>query len=295
MSKFKQSDFRVQEEPKNSGGARVMKVEKPAATQVRSYDLTDLKNGPAQTGAGGYAAVKARFGSLAITDPERSEKKQRDRRFSLHDLARGPLSVEVEEKKALEDRVRQQVAAVEEEARSKAAEQGYAEGLEKGFAEAFKKFQEEGASRLGKLDSFLREAESARGDVFRANERFLIDLIYRIGRMVLLRELSADRQYLLRLARDLIERIGVRENITIRINPQEKETIGMLKEGLEASLGTLKNLNIETSAQVREGGCMIETEWNAIDASVETQLKAIAASLGASGDGVGGSGAASSA
>ena len=40
-------------------------------------------------------------------------------------------------------------------------------------------------------------------------------------------------------------------------------------------MGDLKNLQIEGSDQFRSGGCTVETQWNAIDASIETQLKGL--------------------
>ena len=49
----------------------------------------------------------------------------------------------------------------------------------------------------------------------------------------------------------------------------------MLEEDIIENIGTFKNISIEASKQVATSGCIIETEWNAIDATVETQLKGI--------------------
>jgi flagellar biosynthesis/type III secretory pathway protein FliH len=40
-------------------------------------------------------------------------------------------------------------------------------------------------------------------------------------------------------------------------------------------MGTLKNLTVEFSNQAHRGGCILETEWNAIDASLDTQFAGI--------------------
>jgi flagellar assembly protein FliH len=167
------------------------------------------------------------------------------------------------------------VESVAEEVRAQAAKQGYDEGLKQGHEEAFRRFREEAAERIRSFDLFLAEAETAKEQIYRANERFLIETVFRVSKMVLLKELTTDKEYVTRLARDLIERVGVRENIRIKISPSDMDTAALLKEGLEKSLGTLKNLNIEPSAQVQGGGCIVETEWNAIDASIQTQLQGI--------------------
>lgn len=162
-----------------------------------------------------------------------------------------------------------------EDAKKIAAKQGYEAGMKQGYQESFQKFQDEGRSRVERLESLVTEFENAKEDIFRVNERFLIDLIYQISKMLLLRELSTDREYILRLAEELIQRVGMRENIHIKISSNDVESIQMIKSGLEKNLGVLKNLQIETSSQIQQGGCLIETEWNALDASIETQLRGI--------------------
>jgi flagellar biosynthesis/type III secretory pathway protein FliH len=49
----------------------------------------------------------------------------------------------------------------------------------------------------------------------------------------------------------------------------------MLREELPKIMGEMKNLRFETSDQIVDGGCSIETQWSAIDATVDTQLKGI--------------------
>jgi flagellar assembly protein FliH len=212
-------------------------------------------------------------------------RSQKDTRFSLSSLLRKPLSVEEEERRTIEEKVRARVSSVADEVRERARTEGYQEGLKKGYEEAFRRFQGEGAERLARFEKLMDAAETAKQDIFRANERYLIELIFRIARMVLLREAKADRQLVFRLARELIERVGVRENIRIRIHPDDATTIEMLKEGIEQTLGSMKNLQIEVSKEVRSGGCAIETEWNAIDASIDTQLDGLYDALIGSGGG----------
>ncbi|MCM2277266.1 MAG: FliH/SctL family protein [Oligoflexia bacterium] len=275
MSKFKPNEYQVDAAaPAKAGEVRVVK-ESIGDRQVRDFQYESLRgNAPRD-----YGSLKKKYGALAVTDPDHRKPGQKDKRFALHELVRGPLSVEEEERRALEERVQARVNAIREEARAEASRQGYEEGLKNGHAEAFRRFREEGAERLARLDEVLAAAEAAKEEIFRANEKFLLELVYRIARMVLLKELATDKEYLLRLTRELIERMGVRENITIRIHPDDKESLTMLKEGLDQAFGGLKNLNIEVSAQLSRGGCTVETAWNAIDASIETQLSGVYAAL----------------
>jgi flagellar assembly protein FliH len=273
MSKFKQNELGIKEEyeGKAKAEARVVKLDKPVERIVTQFQFGKIS----KRGEGDYAAIKARYGALAATDAERAARAQKDRRFSLNPLLRDPLSVEEEERRVIDEKVRARVEAVSALAREQAAREGYQAGLKKGYEEASSQFKTDGARRLEQLDALLAAAETAKVDIFRANERFLMELLYRVARMVLLRELKTDKEYLLRVCRDLIERVGVRENIKIRVHPEDMATMGKLREGLEGAFGAMKNLNVESSNQVELGGCMIETEWNAIDASLETQLQGV--------------------
>jgi flagellar assembly protein FliH len=263
--------FEIQAEKEAIREMRVMKVDAPIEPVITDYTLDRLK----RPGEGSYSTVKSKFGALAATDHDKVARSRKDARFSINSLLREPLKVEEEERRVIEERVRARVQAVSEEVRGAAAQKGYDEGLKQGYDEAFKKARAEYAERFAAFDEFLAQCETAKEQIFRANERFLIETVFRVAKMVLLRELTTDKDYVLRLATELIERVGVRENIRVKLSPADMATAAQLKEGLEKKLGALKNLNLEASPQVVGGGCVVETEWNAIDAAIETQLQGI--------------------
>ncbi len=234
-----------------------------------------------------YSEIKSKFGPLAATDDERSVRTQKDSRFSINPLLRNQLSIEEEERRVIEVRVQQIVTEIAEREKVAARNQGYQEGLKKGIEEAQKKIQFESADKIAKFDQLLNEMENARIEIFRVNETIIMEMIYRISKLLLMRELSVDREYVLRLARELVSKVGVRENIIIRINPLDGEIIGLLKEGVEKTFGSIANFNVELSSKVKQSGCEIETEWNLINASIETQLQEVYRALVPDGGGAG--------
>ena len=268
---FRAGEFEVKEEGIQTQEPRVVKAEVDAGIQVFGFQLEDLhKINPRD-----YQDVRRQYGPLAATDSDRQLRTRKDARFHLNPLLREPLSVEQEELRVLEERVRERVQSIADEVKAEAAAYGYQEGLERGYREAYDKFKADGAERLKAFESIVAQFVGAKEEIFRANERFLMEVVFKVAKRVMLKELSEDKDYLLRLIKDLVERVGARENIKIRVNPKDQETIGMLKEGLDKAFGTLGNLAIEASPLVHEGGCLLDTEWNAIDASLETQFKGI--------------------
>jgi flagellar assembly protein FliH len=278
---FQKLDIKTEAEVSKSNEVRVVKLDVTSEPVISQFSFGKLH----RKGEGSYEATKDKFGSLVSTDAGRVPKGQRDRRFSINPLLREPLSIEEEERRVVEERVKGRLEAIQAEARAKAHEEGYKAGLEQGHQEAYQRFAAESTERLTHFDTMLKDAETAKQEIFRANERFIMELVFRMARMVALKEVSADREYVVRLARELIERIGVRENIRVKICPDDLKTADIIKPGLEAALGALKNLTIEASPQVKRGGCIVETEWNAIDASLDRQFQGIYDALLGKSDG----------
>ncbi len=238
---------------------------------VIDYQFLKIK----RDGEGNYAFTKKKYGPLAATDPDRIKKNQKGARFKISPILRNPLSIEQEEKRAIKEKVDHQVESVREKVEKEAAEKGYKEGLKKGHDEAYQKFQEEGAKRFSEIEKIFNSCENAKSEIFRENEKFLMEMINQICKMIILKELNTDSDYILRLSREILEKIGVRENVRIQLNPKDVENISMLNDGLKEKIGGFKNLQIEITDLVELGGCRIETEWNAIDASIKTQLEKI--------------------
>lgn len=264
---------------------REIQEESTNKLNVSSYSYPRLK----ETGSIGYEKTKKKFGPLAATDRDRKSKTVKDSKFALNELIRDPLSVEAEERREIERRVNEAIERVKVDAEEAARKIGYDEGFAAGKETAFDQFKSEYKEKYQQFSDFVKQCEEAKEIIFKENEQFLIDLVFQISKTVLLKELSVDRDYILRLAKELVERVGVKENITLKIGRRNKEMIDKLKETLNETFGTLRNLNIEASDGI-DVGCYIETEWNMIDATIESQLKGLADSLTFTNENEGGKG-----
>ncbi len=260
--------------PKTAQASQIPVAEAPpAAHQVSEFQYPRLSKSPS------YERVKEKFGPLAITDQEREVRAQRDRRFSLNPLIKEPLSVEAQETKILEQKVEAKIRLMAHKVEAQAWEKGFAAGLEKGQAEALAQERSASQDRFEKLDQLLAAFEAAKEKIFEANERFLMDVIYRIGKMVLLKELETDRGYLLRLSRELISKVDLKDRMVLKVSLADFASAESLKEDLVSVLGQLKNLTIEPSKSIVQGGAHLETEWTTLEADLDTQLRGISDAL----------------
>src|SRR4051812_1327654 len=109
MSKFTPERFNIDKENATTGDdIRVVKLEENVSQTVADFEPGAL----VQKGRGDYAKTRSKYGSLATTDQDRGTRPQKDTRFSLSSLLRKPLSVEEEERRAIEEKVRARVASM---------------------------------------------------------------------------------------------------------------------------------------------------------------------------------------
>jgi flagellar assembly protein FliH len=238
---------------------------------VTEYDAPVLK----RSAGGGETYREMRYGSR----PAAGASAQRDSRFAINPLLRAPLSIEQEEAQLIQSKVDARVQELRAEVTAKAQAEGYDAGLVKGSDEARAQTRTEAVELINRFESLFRDLDSAKDKIFKVHERFVIAMVYEIAQAVVLRELKTDREYVSRLAKTVIEQIGVRENIRVKIHPSEIATLDLLKADLYQSLTQLKNLTVETSEEVRLGGCIVETELNVVNATIENQLESYKAAL----------------
>jgi flagellar assembly protein FliH len=239
------------------------------------YQPRELGSGTAAS----YADVKKKFGPLAATDDENVGRSTKAASFKLNPDARRLLGVEDEEKSQYSEVVRQEVEKQISLLSEQAQKEGYESGYKSGSDEANAQVVANSHVHFERLNALFLSLDGVKDDMLRANEKILIDLIFQISKSILLRELKLDREYVVRLASSIIERLGVRDHVKIKVNKEDLQEVNILKERIQAKVGELRNLQILESDEVVLGGCKVESELAAVDATIETQLEAMQAAL----------------
>jgi flagellar assembly protein FliH len=221
-----------------------------------------------------YRDVKKRFGTLANTESGSTSH------FNLHPASKKLLGVEKEERTHIEGMVRAEVDARLDELKEQAFQRGLEEGREEGKVLAEQEHRARMLPLEERFSGLITEFEELKKELHAANESFLISLVFQVGKQVLLRELQTDRDYVKRLTTQVVEKVGAKDHIRIRIGRQDAEMLEQIKDHLKVQLPDLKNIQIEAVEDVALGGCKVETDLSRMNASVETQLAAIEKALG---------------
>lgn len=135
---------------------------------------------------------------------------------------------------------------------------GYKEGLEIGKAEVSEKM----------LDCVTQSAV-----YFSKLEDVLIDLVMRILRKVI-GEFD-HKDVVESVVKRALESTRNETQVTVRVSPNQAEQLQTKVESLTSAYPKIQVLSIQPDARIPEDGCVLETEMGVVDASLETQFKAI--------------------
>lgn len=221
-----------------------------------------------------YGQIKQQFGSLASTD-----RAVTTSRFDLHPAAKKLLGVEQEENAYLEEAVNSAVQTQLASLRDQAHQEGFEKGLTEGKAQAEVEFLASVKPLYDQFEALCREYDTLKGELYAANEQFLVHLMFQFGKQILLKELSADPEYVKRLSALMIEKIGAKDHVRLKVSRQDYANLEQIRDYLKAQFPELKNIQIEASDDLALGGCKVETDLSRINASVETQLRSIEKTL----------------
>ena len=156
------------------------------------------------------------------------------------------------------------LAALERDAFTKGYAQGERAGLEAGGQRA--------EAMLRRLAGTLEELGTLRDGMMRQTERQLVELALAIARRVLHREVSIDPELAGALAHVALERLGPSAPAVIRLHPDDYTTVS----GHGTNLSQGRSVKVLPDPAVARGGCLVESDFGNIDASVDAQVAEVA-------------------
>jgi flagellar assembly protein FliH len=159
------------------------------------------------------------------------------------------------------------LASLEREAFAKGYEQGERAGAEAGAKRA--------EAMLRRLADTIQELADVRRSMIRETERQMVQLALAIARRVVRREVTIDSELTLTMARVALERLGDSTAVTIRLHPDDFEATCRQREALLAG----SHVTVTPDAAVSRGGCLVQSDFGYVDASVDAQFQELARAL----------------
>lgn len=168
------------------------------------------------------------------------------------------------------------LAGIHRQAYQEGFELGHKEGRQAGYRQGHEAGLAEFTARGAELEKIFNTLAAPLEDLDEDVERSLVDLATLIARHLVRRELKTNPGEVVAVVREAVARLPVASrNPRIYLHPEDVELVRGALSIDEAG----DSWRIEPDPLVTRGGCRVETDTSAIDASVEARLSAIIAKM----------------
>lgn len=166
------------------------------------------------------------------------------------------------------------LADARDEAERKVQE-AYAEGMRRGLESGEAKFHESVGEAAQALQAAAEAMTEKRVEFLDSLSPQVVQLAEAIAARILTREIREDSEAVLGIARGALEKILDEEEVRLRVNPGDVETLRSHRVTLLEEFDALKVIEVVADEGVTSGGCIAESERLHIDAQLESQLAEI--------------------
>lgn len=153
------------------------------------------------------------------------------------------------------------------------------EAFEKGFSQGERAGREMAERAMEESMRALEKAvaqwdlilEDRKGEI--ASE--VVRLALAVARKILQREVSLDKALVLNVVKAALAKARVREDVIIRVNPMDMESISEAKVELLRELEEVRSIRVEADESVERGGALVECSMGELDLRLERQFREI--------------------
>lgn len=169
---------------------------------------------------------------------------------------------------AVEETVLQRMKEIEEQAYRQAYDLGLIEGEKKAFNEARAQLE----ARLAQLDELLAQLDTMKIQVLQQNEIHLVNLAFRIAEKIALHEIAVNKEPLGQFIKEVVEGLAAEDRVNIHVAQDDFQFIEDLRKRFEKQITQFEKVRLIPETEMQVGGCLIETNFGAIDATVEQRV-----------------------
>lgn len=171
---------------------------------------------------------------------------------------------------------RAQIERIVEEAREK----GHLEGLEIGKEEAIQAVNRELEELVRRITDLVGSLHEERVRNLREQEPEIVSLAVDIAERIIQEQVRIDPEMVTRIALAAVERTTEREEVTLRVHPNDLAVLEDFVPELKNRFKSLRKVHVQEDARVSPGSCMVETGNGYVDGTIESQTAEMRRELG---------------
>ena len=192
--------------------------------------------------------------------------------FRIDPIVSQQTGVSELERMSMEEKVEREALARLKDVQEEAYRAAHQLGLEEGKKLAFDEKTAELSEKIEHMQVLLTKIENLKKELVVQNESAILRLIYYIAGRVAMSEIQSRPEVIVDVLRKATESMQEDENVSVHLAPADLQFIEGSREQLGKSAEFIRRLKLEADEKIKPGGCVIETNYGVVDASVEQRL-----------------------
>lgn len=160
-----------------------------------------------------------------------------------------------------------------------AEQESYKNGLSDGVRKGRELQITEAKQALQAMAGIVKESSTLKKSILENAEQQIIQLSLAIAERVIHLEVTTNREVIRGVLKEAIKNISDRENMKIRVHPQDYHYMLEIKSDFLQGFDGVKNIVFEEDEAILRGGAIIETLCGEVDARLDQQYNEIKKTL----------------
>ena len=195
--------------------------------------------------------------------------------FDIHPILKEKRGIKAQECAVKEETFEAEIRKRLEKVREEAFEQGYREGKAKGEQDVYEQTKIEAGEKLDRLNDIVDEVLKSKIKLIKEEKNHIYDLIHKLVKWIILRELSNDGDYLKRLLDNLAQEIENGSEIVVYIDSESFKNMPEFIDYAKEKLGHFKNVKVEISHDMDGRGIVLCSESEIISGTMKEQFESL--------------------
>ena len=166
------------------------------------------------------------------------------------------------------DRIVAAARAEEEKIRSEAHETAYKEGYDQGYANG----QEEVNRLIERIHRMIEGIMVRREQILKETEQQIVELVILITRKVVKVIADTQKTTIINNILAALKKVKARGKVTLRVNIEDLKLASVNAGEFIKRVENVEGIEVIEDSTVDRGGCIVETDFGAIDARIASQL-----------------------
>ena len=193
--------------------------------------------------------------------------------FRMSEVMRVQTGLEEMDNDRFEELVEKKTLERLKEVQEAAYQEAYQLGLEEGKKEAYSQHGAEIEKSLLGLGNLVEALQKIKIELATQNERHLIQIAFHMAHRLAAYEVSVNPEATLSILRQSVEMAQSEEQVTVQVNPEQLLALENFAAKTGRELDFLKKIKFEPNQGVREGGCIVVSNYGEVDSRIETRVE----------------------